>query len=127
MPVPQFTNMADLSSYLSTLESRINTLETEKQQLENQLKQKLKSIDSTLARDQQEIQQAVRQARDTGSEAFNVLRSLPQSGLLSRSFITRAFSVWGHLFVAQLIISLGFFVLYLIFVVFIVAITSATR
>jgi len=33
-------------------------------------------------------------------------RSLPDLGILSRNFLTRAFSVWGLYFVAQLLISI---------------------
>jgi hypothetical protein len=34
--------------------------------------------------------------------------SLPQYGLLSKSFLTRAFSVWGLSFVASLLIGIAF-------------------
>lgn len=37
------------------------------------------------------------------------------SGMMSSSFMTRAFSVWGHYFVAQLIIGLGILVLVMLF------------
>ena len=36
---------------------------------------------------------------------------LPDTSLVSDSFLTRAFTVWGHYFVAQLIISIPFFLL----------------
>lgn len=50
-------------------------------------------------------------------------QSLPKTLLLDKGFFTRAFAVWGHYFVAQLIISLVFLALYLC-IVFAVAGTS---
>ena len=34
--------------------------------------------------------------------------ALPETALLSQSFLSRAFTVWGHLFVAQLILAIPF-------------------
>jgi hypothetical protein len=41
---------------------------------------------------------------------------LPKTGLLSPSFIQRAFTVWGHYFVAQLIISIPIVCIYFILI-----------
>jgi hypothetical protein len=46
----------------------------------------------------------------------NPARTLPKTGLVSDKFLTRAFTVWGDYFVAQLIISLPIFLLQLIWV-----------
>jgi hypothetical protein len=40
----------------------------------------------------------------------------PKTLLLDKNFMTRAFAVWGHYFVAQLIISLVFLIFYLCFI-----------
>ena len=39
-------------------------------------------------------------------------RSIPQTDLLSESFIRRAFAVWGHYFVAQLCIVIPLYCLF---------------
>lgn len=40
-------------------------------------------------------------------QASRPAQGLPQLGILSKNFLTRAFSVWGLYFVAQLLISIG--------------------
>lgn len=40
-------------------------------------------------------------------------KQLPQTTLISKSFLTRAFTVWGHFFTAHLIISIFFLAIYL--------------
>ena len=42
-------------------------------------------------------------------------RILPRTALLNDSFLTRAFAVWGHAFVAQLLLSIPIYVLFLLF------------
>jgi hypothetical protein len=44
---------------------------------------------------------------------------IPRTGLLSLNFFTRAFTVWRHYFVAQLIIGLIVAIVYMIMFVFI--------
>ncbi|MBM3150976.1 MAG: hypothetical protein FJZ96_02020 [Chloroflexi bacterium] len=78
MTPPQFRNMNELTEYLSALETRIVTLESENGKLK-------------------------RYITDLGGDAQKML---PKTGLLSPAFMQRAFAVWGHYFVAQLIISL---------------------
>ncbi|MGB8212294.1 MAG: hypothetical protein WCE68_01935 [Anaerolineales bacterium] len=85
---PQFSNMNELTSYLETLENRIKTLESQNESLERYM---------------------------TGM-AGDAAKMLPKTGLLSRSFLQRAFTVWGHYFVAQLIISIPFICIYLVLV-----------
>jgi hypothetical protein len=75
---PQFKSMNELTSYLEAMENRVKTLENQNVQLKNSISQ-------------------------MGEEAPKML---PDTGLLSRSFMKRAFTVWGHNFVIQLIISL---------------------
>jgi hypothetical protein len=75
---PQFKNMTELTSYLEAMENRVNTLEVENDSLK------------------QSIRASVGEAT----------KALPRTALLSRNFFQRAFTVWGHYFVAELIISL---------------------
>lgn len=88
---PQFNNMNDLVAYLESLEKRIQTLERENQSLESQ-KESLNRYIQELGGDAQKL--------------------LPKTSLLSPSFLQRAFAVWGHYFVAQLIISIPFMCIY---------------
>jgi hypothetical protein len=77
---PQFNNMNELTSYLDAVENRVKTLESQNE-----------SLTYTIT--------------ELRGEAKQVL---PKTGLLSSSFFKRAFTVWGHYFVAQLIIGLAF-------------------
>jgi hypothetical protein len=80
----QFNNANELNDYLVKLERRIDSLEAQN----NQLRAAAPAyIDGKLIES-------------------NVLRSLPQTNLLSPNFFKRAFTVWGHFFVAQFIIGL---------------------
>jgi hypothetical protein len=91
---PSFRNMTELTAYLSELETRLATLESQNNALKNALSQvKYKSEAKT----------------------FKTDRGLPKTGLISDSFFVRAFTVWGHYFVAQLIIGIPLFICYLIF------------
>jgi len=44
----------------------------------------------------------------------SAMAGLPNSALFSRSYLTRAFAVWGHYLVAQLLIVIPFYVLFLL-------------
>jgi hypothetical protein len=91
----QFKNMGELTAYLGSLEERIKNLEADNKNL----------FENASSR---EVVEAVNE------EAIErvVLDFLPDSDLLDHSFFKRAFAVWGHFFVANLIISLFFFILY---------------
>jgi hypothetical protein len=84
---PQFNNMNELISYLAKLEDRVTTLERQNQSIN-------------------------RYITELGGDAGKML---PKTGLISSSFIQRAFTVWGHYFVAQLIIGIPIFCIYMIF------------
>jgi hypothetical protein len=86
--------MNELTTYLSELEMRLATLESQNNALKNALSQV---------------------KRSSGAQTFKTERGLPKTGLISDSFFVRAFTVWGHYFVAQLIIGVPFFICYLIF------------
>lgn len=85
---PQFNNMNELTSYLGTLDNRIKTLESQNESLK-------------------------RYISEMGGDAKKIL---PKTSLLSNSFIQRAFTVWGHYFVAQLIITIPILCIYFIIV-----------
>ena len=91
---PSFRSMNELTAYLTGLETRLATLESENKTLRSQLGQ-IK--------------------HEATAKTFRTERGLPKTGLISDSFWTRAFTVWGHYFVAQLIISVPLVICYLIF------------
>ena len=97
MDRPDIKNLEKFkNTYLTALEERIAVLERE----DRTVKEVINEVNHDL---QSSKQQKV---------------SLPSTGLLSRNFFTRAFTVWGHYIVASLIISLIFFFVYLaVFVV----------
>jgi hypothetical protein len=82
---PQFNNMSELMSYLESLENRVNTLENENRVMLDQKEFLTKYIDG-LDRNDKLV--------------------LPRTNIVSPSYIKRAFAVWGHYFVANLIISI---------------------
>jgi hypothetical protein len=84
----QFNNMNELTSYLDTMENRVKALESQNESLRNYV-------------------------TAMGGDAAKML---PKTGLISPSFIQRAFTVWGHYFVAQLIISVPFVCIYFILI-----------
>ena len=88
---PIFRNMSELTTYLSTVEKRMINLEDENKKLRHELN------------------------RVIGDTRFKTERGLPNSGIVSHSFWTRAFTIWGHYFVAQLIISIPLVLCYLVF------------
>ncbi len=91
-----FSNMSELVTYLNTLENRIIALESEQKMMRERL---ASSHDERIA---------IR---------AEVEKLLPTSGLFSLSFWRRAFTVWGHYFAAQIIISIILLFLYALVVV----------
>jgi hypothetical protein len=75
---PHFNNMNELTSYLDAMENRVKILEGQNDYLRHSI--------SNLGQDAPKM--------------------LPETGLLSHSFFKRAFTVWGHYFIVQLLISL---------------------
>ena len=96
-PPSEFTNMTELIDYLAALEKRVTSLETENQILRSSVS----SADPGVSLQKARIVDIVN-------------GTLPHTGLLSDSFLYRAFTVWGHYFVAQLIIGLGLGLIYFI-------------
>lgn len=93
MASPQFNNITELSNYLNDLDKRIAALENEGKTIKDAI-------------------------NDLGNE--NYFR-LPRTGLLSHNFLWRAFTIWGHYFVAQLIIGLFFALIYLLILLLIIS------
>jgi hypothetical protein len=86
--------MNELTNYLTQMETRLATLESENTALRNALGQVKHKAEA---------------------QTFKTERGLPETGLVSDSFFIRAFTVWGHYFVAQLIIGIPLFICYMIF------------
>ena len=81
-----FKTMDELVAYLGTLEERIKTLETENVNL-RAIQPRSEAVDGNLI-------------------ARYVAHALSQTNILSRGFFKRAFAIWGHFFVANLIIGI---------------------
>jgi hypothetical protein len=84
----QFNNMNELTGYLDAMENRVKALESQNESLKNYVT----------------------------AMGGNAAKMLPKTGLISPSFIQRAFTVWGHYFVAQLIISVPIVCIYFILI-----------
>jgi len=97
----QFKNMVELTEYLSTLEQRVNMLEAENRELRT----------TPLARPES--------ITDRKAIAKYNSQDLPNTSLLSPNFLKRAFTVWGHWFTAQLVVSTIFLILYMCFLLMI--------
>lgn len=90
----QFKSMNELVEYLGRLEERVKYLEEENRQLRTApAPTSLSNIDERTV-------------------AKYVASFLPLTNIVHPSFLKRAFAVWGHFFVAHLIISLPFILLY---------------
>jgi hypothetical protein len=89
----QFKSMNELVEYLGRLEERIKALETENGELR------------TIASSRGNI--------DGNMIGRAISTHIPQTNLLNPSFLKRAFTVWGHFFVANLMIGAVVFVIYL--------------
>lgn len=85
VPMDRAPAQAYSSANTSALEGKVNQLENQVQQLNNQISQ---------LRNEMYVNRS-------GSSA-----------LQSPNFLSRAFAVWGHYFVAQLIISVGIAIIY---------------
>jgi hypothetical protein len=109
-PPTQFRTQAELIDYLGAMERRVATLEQENQQQQQ-------AIDGLFRQPVAPVPAPV--------VAPAVAPSLPKTDLLSKNFLTRAFSVWGHAFVASLIIAVGLGVIAVIVYLVIFALSAA--
>ncbi len=87
----QFKNMNELVAYLIALEERVNTLEQENHQLRLIMPQ----VDLT-----------------ENMISRTVSKILPKSRVISQGFLSRAFAIWGHFMVANLMIGFVFSIIY---------------
>ena len=92
----QFKSMNELVQYLGSLEERVKCLEEENQ--------KLRTAPAPVPAGASHV--------DERTIAKMVATFLPLTNIVHPSFLKRAFAVWGHFFVANLIISLPFTLLY---------------
>ncbi len=88
----QFKSMNELVEYLGRLEERLKCLEEENHKLRAAPSDRNNVDENTIAR--------------------YVARLLPQTNILHPNFLKRAFAVWGHFFVANLIIGITFGIIY---------------
>jgi hypothetical protein len=96
MPISanQFKNMNELIQYLNDLEQRINIVE-----------------EQNLA-----LRTSMEELNGKNRELVEFLKdSWPKTSLFHRSFWVRAWTIFGHNLVIQLIIGVFFFILYLVF------------
>lgn len=89
----KFSNLNELTAYLTQLENRVALAESDNKA-------------------QREIVE--RMAGENKALADFIRERIPKTTLFSRSFMLRAFTVWWHYFVAQLIIALGVFALVMV-------------
>ncbi|HSV86552.1 MAG TPA: hypothetical protein VLH85_08245 [Levilinea sp.] len=97
-PPAQFRTQSEMIDYLALLENRITEMESQNQK-------QLAAIEDL----QQRPQPHPLEAR------------LPKTNLLNPNFLKRAFAVWGHYFVATLLISLMTGAIYLVIFVALLA------
>lgn len=90
----QFKSLNELVEYLAGLEGRIKTLEEENQ--------RLRAAPAPKSPNSLDEHALTKQAAS----------SLPVTNIVHPSFLSRAFAVWGHFFVANLIITLPLVILY---------------
>jgi hypothetical protein len=93
---PQFKSMNDLVTYLGNLEERLSNLETENEQLRGIAFR----------------QESVQESKDEGAIERVVLEYFPSTNLIDSNFLKRAFAVWGHFFVANLMVGIVLGVVY---------------
>jgi hypothetical protein len=65
-----------------------------------------KALENTL-KEIEGLKQRIKKIEETTSET----QKCPRTNLLNENFLTRAFTVWGHNFVAGIIISIPFWIL----------------
>lgn len=91
----KFSSMEELSTYLASQEKRISDLEAANAVLIAEVKKRFVS-------------------KEEFPRAIDMY--IPRNGLVSNSFLQRAFSVWGHHFVAQLLINIAITIIYVLIV-----------
>jgi hypothetical protein len=92
----QFNNMNEVTVYLHDVEDRLRMLEAENEKLRTS--------------------QPGAGNMDGNAIARYVSSRLPVTNLLNPSFLKRAFTVWGHFFIANLIIAIVVGIAYACFV-----------
>ncbi|GEM_PF-863681 len=117
-PIMQFRSQSELIDYLQELEDRLSELENQNKMQKLQIQE--------LERGKIPGSSAAIATPGLNPGLLARLAELPKTGLLSNSFIQRAFTVWGHYFVAQFIISAVVGVIYIILMVIFIAIGAGS-
>ena len=68
-----------------------------------------------------ELHRISREIPEIHSLSRDALNKIPDSNLLSNDYLKRAFAVWGHYFVAQLIITIPLIILYFLLIGWIIS------
>ncbi len=102
-PPTQFNTQAELIEYLGAMERRVAVLEQENEH------------------QQQAIDGLYHERPESAPPA-----DLPDTDLLSKNYLSRAFAVWGHDFVAWLIIAIGVGIIALVIYLIFYAVMTAT-
>lgn len=97
-PPSQFRSQSEMIQYLSVLEGRISELE-----------------------DQNQRQITIIEDLRTQPQPVPTIERLPKTNLLHPHFLRRAFTVWGHWFVAQFTIGLIIAIIYLVVLLIFIA------
>ena len=84
--------MNELVAYLNALEERVNVLEQEN----HQLRLRMPQPDLT-----------------ENMITKTVTRAIPKTQIISHNFLSRAFAIWGHFMVANLMVGFVFSIIYL--------------
>ena len=134
--LPQFKNMNELVEYLGRLEKRVKSLEGEDHtaslspstandrmnqlgEYVGDLEQRIKNLEAENQKLRLAPPPATSSLIDKDTIAKYVAHFMPQTNILHPNFLTRAFAIWGHYAVAQVIVSIGFSIVYcLLLVVF---------
>lgn len=103
MTLPEFKTREDLNDYLLQQEQRIQNLEQANAELIGEIKKRFIHKDDL---------------------PVIISENIPNTGLFSRNFLKRAFTVWGHYLVAQLLIAIVIGAFY--FVIFILIMSKFT-
>jgi hypothetical protein len=97
-PPSQFRSQSEMIQYLSMLEGRISELE-----------------------DQNQRQISIIEDLRTQPQPVTTVERPPKTNLLHPHFLRRAFTVWGHWFVAQFTIGLIIAIIYLVVLLIFIA------
>jgi len=103
-PLPMPNGLPNTSEYIFALEKRIMILEAELHRLFEAQNSATNFNNEKFIQIKSEI-----------DEIDNEFDEIPNSNIISPNFLSRAFAVWGHYFVAQLIIAIPIYIIFILF------------